>query len=167
MDEAQSKGRMMPILDLEGKRFFVDIRMKELRQVDDFMNSISLKEVFSKTKDGQLLMAFDHKTNNVVKTDLTKTLPKGVSLLELPNIHDWIVADTQKYFASYNDFYEYREIPEVVFAKVRQSALSLPKVDVTNMPLIELDGTTFCIDLENKVFRQVDNAKNKIPLVAL
>jgi hypothetical protein len=162
MEQEIPRGRLMPIMDLEGKRFFVDIRFQEMRQVDNFMNTISFHELGYPYFDDTLRLAFNHRSNNVYEGSRFEKLPQKVALLELPNVNNWITPKTQEYYASYEDFQNDKQLPEVIVAKVLKSGLKKVKPEISSLPTIELDGSTFLIDQAKQQLRQVTNPSNTI-----
>ncbi len=162
MEEAVRKGRLMPILDLEGKRFFVDIRMQEMRQVDNFMNAVSFDSLGWSFTDNRPRLVFDHKTNQPYTGNWDARLPAHVADLHLPYLHAWHTPATQEYYASQQDYRAGKQLPEVTYATVSKSGLKKVAAEISDLPKKEIDGTLFIIDQAKQELRQANNPSNAI-----
>jgi hypothetical protein len=58
------RARQLPIIDIGGTNFYLDIRLNQFRDVNNFANSISLDDLYE-TPDGDFKLGFDKRTKNL------------------------------------------------------------------------------------------------------
>lgn len=86
--------RQLPKVNFAGTDFFLDLRLNEFRQVDNFMNSISIDEL---TEDGDTYaLVYDTKIKNVPPIivlnilgnlyDAGKPFPKRYKIVTIPSL---------------------------------------------------------------------------------
>jgi hypothetical protein len=59
-----SRARQLPIIDIGGTNFYLDLRMNQFREVDDFSNSIDLDDLYE-LPNGKLMIAFNKADKNL------------------------------------------------------------------------------------------------------
>lgn len=55
--------RRLPEVDIAGTKFFLDLRLWECREVEDFSNKFSLDDLYDRGKG--FIFCFDHQTKNL------------------------------------------------------------------------------------------------------
>lgn len=77
---------ILPLIKIAGHDFIIDLRLNELRPMDDFSTRINLKDL-DVSNDGEKFLCFYHlPSKQVVDVSPTLTeLPKDVVMLEIPN----------------------------------------------------------------------------------
>lgn len=85
---SRRQARELPKIDIGGTLFYLDIRLHEFRQVDDFMNRISLDDELMKTENGYVV-AFDTVTRSAFRGNADEFLTrigKDVKEVHLPSL---------------------------------------------------------------------------------
>ncbi|MCS3801066.1 hypothetical protein [Niastella sp. OAS944] len=77
---------VLPRISLAGTEFYIDIRLMEMRQVDQWFNRISLNQL-DVTRDGEHYLLFFNKKKNTLFTNNSNVelLPKHVVCLKIPH----------------------------------------------------------------------------------
>lgn len=78
--------RELPILEIEGTAFHVDIKAMELRQAEDPFNRISIGDVAEES--GFKVLLYDPQTKNIYPFDDKKGLPPNVKIVIVPPLKD-------------------------------------------------------------------------------
>lgn len=79
------RARELPKIDIGGTMFFLDLRLNEFREVENFANRIDLDELYE-TGTGELKLAFDKDTKNLFEGDREElALHKNVVVVTLPS----------------------------------------------------------------------------------
>lgn len=78
--------RELPILDIEGTAFLVDIKAMELRQAEDPFNRISIGDVAEES--GFKVLLYDPHTKNIYPFDDKNGLPPNVKIVIVPPLKD-------------------------------------------------------------------------------
>lgn len=79
--------RELPILEIEGTAFFVDIKRLELRQADDPFNRISIGDVAEES--GFKVLLYDPATKNIYPyKNSQKGIPPNVKIVIVPPLKD-------------------------------------------------------------------------------
>jgi hypothetical protein len=82
-------GGLLPIVNLYGTDFFLDLRLKELRQVDDFMNKIPWKAL--QVTDNHFALLYDATKKNAFQGTLEQAVAHGnVKWITLPPLDKMI-----------------------------------------------------------------------------
>ncbi len=104
------RARQLPIIDIGGTKFYLDIRLNQFRDVDNFANSISLDDLYE-TADGDFKLGFDKENKNlftgtreefvVAKHAIEVTLPRldkmdPLGVLWKAEEDGWVTADYAK-----------------------------------------------------------------------
>lgn len=80
-------GRMLPIWSMAGTEFFLDIRMNEFRERNDFSNRISLDSLHH--EDGGMALYFDKTLKTIVLGEIDfRNLPDHIELVAIPPLSD-------------------------------------------------------------------------------
>jgi hypothetical protein len=98
--------RELPKIDVAGEFYYIDLRLNELRHVDDFMNRIFIDDDLFE-KDEKYLLAYD-KTHRCVfrgeKEEFDTRNGKGVVIVELPSLEkmdpvgfEWLCANIEQH----------------------------------------------------------------------
>jgi hypothetical protein len=76
--------RTLPKINIADEMYFIDLRLREFRHVDDLMNSISFDQMFE--ADGRNLFLYDSQSKNVFSgSDLEYEMRKDeIELVNLP-----------------------------------------------------------------------------------
>ncbi len=79
------RARELPKIDIGGTMFFLDLRMNEFREVENFANRIDLDELYE-TGAGELKLAFNKDTKNLFEGDREELAAhKNVVVVTLPS----------------------------------------------------------------------------------
>ncbi|MES2329985.1 MAG: hypothetical protein V4539_10305 [Bacteroidota bacterium] len=78
--------RELPKIDIGGTQFYLDLRLWEMRDVDDFMNKICIDDLFE-TENG-FKLCFDPKTKNLFQgtEEEYHALKDSLKIIELPSL---------------------------------------------------------------------------------
>ncbi|MES2457844.1 MAG: hypothetical protein V4594_19960 [Bacteroidota bacterium] len=78
-------GGKLPIIDIDGYPFYVDLRMRALRPHDDVMNLLEFKDMYLYKKD-EFQCFYEPFTHQLVKLDISITeFPKGIVGIYVPS----------------------------------------------------------------------------------
>lgn len=83
---------VLPVVDIAGHDFIVDVRLGELRPVDHFHTSIRLKELDNFPDENKYLAWYNPGSLSVEKIDLESIMeiPKGLVMLEIPPLGELV-----------------------------------------------------------------------------
>jgi hypothetical protein len=78
--------RELPKIDIGGTEFYLDLRLWEFRDVDDFMNRINIDDLFD-TETG-FVLCFDPSTKNLFQgtEEEYQQLKDSLKIIELPSL---------------------------------------------------------------------------------
>jgi hypothetical protein len=77
--------RELPVIDIGGTNFYLDLRLNEFREVENFANRIDLDELYE-TGTGELKLAFDKYTKNLFEGNREALAEhKNVVVVTLPS----------------------------------------------------------------------------------
>jgi hypothetical protein len=75
----------LPVIDIAGKDYIVDWRLREFRAADDPLHSISLRQMVTDDSGESYLFFYNKATHKVYEVDMEmKALPENVVLIEMP-----------------------------------------------------------------------------------
>jgi hypothetical protein len=92
--------RQLPTVNLEGTKFFVDIRLQEFRQVTDLNNSIPFSELVE--ENDRYILFFDTKEKNVFEgMALADNQTKNLKIVSIPSLWDLDPIGMENYLSEF------------------------------------------------------------------
>jgi hypothetical protein len=84
--------RTLPTINIADEMYYIDLRLREFRHVDDLMNSISFDQLFE--ADGRNLFLYDSQSKNVFSGD-DEEYERRKEEIELVNLPDFAEMDPE------------------------------------------------------------------------
>lgn len=95
--------RELPKIDIGGTQFFLDLRLWEMRDVDDFMNKFSIDDLFE-TGTG-FKLCFDPKTRNLFdgSAEEYENRKEELKIIDLPSLEEMDPVGWEAYLKTWKD----------------------------------------------------------------
>jgi len=148
--------RELPKVEIYGTAFYVDVRLRELRQVEDPMNIIPFAAFDAKAD--YIEFVYDRKGKCLYRGG--EDLPLNVEIVTLPPIRELDPVGWRESIGITQS--KPLDKPDVAVPPLRNLQPNEINPGERRLPVVPIGGTDFLFDMLQMEFRQVDNPGNRI-----